>query len=146
MLTLDVNLQMIAEESLARNIKSIADKNKVGKTSGWDAQSGAAVVIEVKTGGVLASATYPTFNPATFNQDYNRLYEYPLKAHVHRPIAGVMSGFHLKMRLLYRLETGVINEKTTVTCTESLVFCSSYRQMLIFLNTISHGTLNVRQQ
>lgn len=150
MLTLDINLQKVAEESLARNIKSIADKNKANKTSGWDAQSGAAVVIDVKTGELLTSATYPTFNPATFNQDYNQLYEDPLKPMFNRAIAGRYEpGSTFKMLTATAgLETGVVNDKTTVTCSGIYeFFAPSYRPKCWIFNDYgsTHGTLNIRQ-
>lgn len=150
MLTLDLNLQKTAEESLARNIKSIADKNWVRKTSGWDAQSGAAVVVDVKTGGVLVSASYPTFNPATFNRDYNQLYENPLNPMFNRAIAGRYEpGSTFKMlTAIAGLETGVIDEKTTVTCTGIYeYYAPSYRPKCWIYNDYgsSHGTLNVRE-
>lgn len=70
-LTIDIDLQKVAEDSLAAHIESLRETDK----SGSDAEGGAIVVMEVKTGEVLVSASYPTYNLATYSQDYNKLLE-----------------------------------------------------------------------
>ncbi|NJD04425.1 MAG: penicillin-binding protein 2, partial [Ruminiclostridium sp.] len=63
-LTIDANLQKATMESLKRTIDKIrvsSDKNNHG-----DANAGTAVAIDVKTGEVLAMASYPSFDPAVF--------------------------------------------------------------------------------
>ena len=71
--TIDINYQRIAEESLASYILDLRENGVGSKHEGKDAEGGAVVVMDVKTGAVLASASYPTFNIATFSQDYNEL-------------------------------------------------------------------------
>ena len=71
--TLDINYQRIAEETLANYILDLRENGVGSKHEGKDAEGGAVVVMDVKTGAVLASASYPTFNIATFSQDYNEL-------------------------------------------------------------------------
>jgi penicillin-binding protein 2 len=61
-LTIDLDLQKAVEDSLAKRIGAMeADGTKRG---------GAAVVVGVGTGEVLALASYPTYDPATFLDDY----------------------------------------------------------------------------
>ena len=78
-LSLDIGLQRLTEDTLASTIENLrasdtnAAEDAVGE--GSDAEGGAIVVMEVKTGQVLASASYPTFNLATYNQDFNELLE-----------------------------------------------------------------------
>ena len=62
-LTIDANLQLITENALEENIKKIRNGEFNQK---YDAQGGAAVVINVKTGEVLAMASYPDYNPSDF--------------------------------------------------------------------------------
>lgn len=62
-LTIDANLQRIAEESLERNIERIRN-GELGDPA--PAEGGAAVVINVKTGDVLAMASYPDYEPGLF--------------------------------------------------------------------------------
>lgn len=72
--TLDIGLQAVAEKSLAECIEDL-NENGVPNTKGEgkDAKAGSAVVMEIKTGDVLACANYPTFNLATFSEDYDKL-------------------------------------------------------------------------
>ena len=71
--TLDINCQRIAEEALGNYILELRENGVGSKHEGKDAEGGAVVVLDVKTGAVLASASYPTFNISTFSQDYNEL-------------------------------------------------------------------------
>ena len=78
--TIDINLQIIAEDALADIIDwlknpedSKTDKNQ--EQVGRDVEGAAVVVMKVKTGEILACASYPTYNPITYNEDYNEILE-----------------------------------------------------------------------
>ena len=89
--TLDINLQQVAEDELAKAMQNLVNPeiNKtVGLREGLDAQGAAVVVMEVKTGDILAMANYPTFNLATFNEDYEELSKDPLKPMYNRALQG----------------------------------------------------------
>lgn len=60
-LTIDSNLQAIAEEALKNNIEKIRNG---GFSQTYDAKGGSVVVTNVKTGEVLALANYPDYSPA----------------------------------------------------------------------------------
>ena len=62
-LTIDSKLQKIAEQALKDNIEKIRNGG-FGKT--YDAKGGSCVVMNVKTGEVLAMASYPDYNPQSF--------------------------------------------------------------------------------
>lgn len=62
-LTLNSELQKIAEQALAENIEKIKNGG-FGKV--YDAKGGSCVVMNVKTGEVLAMASYPNYNPQSF--------------------------------------------------------------------------------
>ena len=85
-LTLDLDLQRAAEKSLEENIKKIARSSKIN--DGHDANAGAAVAIDVKTGEILALASYPSYDPAKFNKLYNELLSDPAKPMFNRAING----------------------------------------------------------
>ena len=72
--TLDISLQKVAEDALAERMKQITDpeiNTDVSEHNGLDAQGAAVIVMKVKTGEILACASYPTFNLATMNEDWN---------------------------------------------------------------------------
>lgn len=62
-LTIDANLQKITEEALKNNITKIRDG---GFSHKYDANAGAAVVMNVNTGEILAMASYPDYNLQDF--------------------------------------------------------------------------------
>lgn len=76
-LTIDIDLQIAAEEALKSNIELIVANGEADdrELSGEDANAGALSAIERSTGAVLALASYPTYNLATFNEDYATLRE-----------------------------------------------------------------------
>jgi penicillin-binding protein 2 len=66
-LTIDMNLQKVALDSLKRTIADI--KSHVGETANLkDAYAGAAVAIDVNTGEILAMVSYPSYDPSVFLQ------------------------------------------------------------------------------
>lgn len=68
-LTIDIGLQAAAEEGLEAVIKDL-QQNGVGRNAeGKDAKAGAVVAIDVKTGGILTCASYPTYD-ITHYSDY----------------------------------------------------------------------------
>lgn len=65
-LTIDIELQKYVEETLTTQLEAIRQK-KVGKTDiNFNAGGGSVVVLDAKTGEVLAMASYPTYDPSVF--------------------------------------------------------------------------------
>ena len=77
--TIDLGLQKVAEESLAAKILSLRENGVGVSGNGKDAEGGAVVVMKVKTGEVLACASYPTYDLSTYNTNYNELAADPYK-------------------------------------------------------------------
>ena len=69
--TIDINIQMITEDALANVIAYLQDPEQNTTGDGTDVEGASVVVMEVKTGDVLACASYPTYNPQTYNEEYN---------------------------------------------------------------------------
>ena len=65
--TLDITIQEVAEEALEDVMLRIKDpeiNTEEGENTGLDAQGAAVIVMECKTGQILACASYPTFDLA----------------------------------------------------------------------------------
>ena len=78
-LTIDANLQRITEDALEVNIGQIR-AGELGDPS--PAEGGAAVVINVKTGEILAMASYPDYEPGLF---YNGISNSKYQEYVQNP-------------------------------------------------------------
>ncbi len=77
-ISIDLNLQSTAEnalESLISQLKASGENLEEGQKTpdGSDVTGGAVVVMNTKTGQVLACASYPTYNLGTYHEDYDQL-------------------------------------------------------------------------
>lgn len=70
-LTIDIEMQDVLEKSLERTVKYISQTG--GYKDGADADSGAAVVIDVHSGDILACASYPTYDISVYGDNYFNL-------------------------------------------------------------------------
>ena len=108
-LTLNHDLQVATEDTLAATIESMIDKDS-------DQRGGAAAVVEVGSGAVLALASYPSFDPSTFAQNYNLLLEDERLPMFNRAVNGTYApGSTFKMvTAAAALETGVITPSSVI--------------------------------
>lgn len=146
-LTIDSNVQAITEKALKDNIIKISTG---GFSSRSDADAGAVVVMNVKTGEILAMASYPDYEPQLFvNGISNEKYEEYSKgsALFNRAISGTYApGSIFKMvTAIAGLESGVINTKTTINDTG--VYPYAHRPVCWYYTEYGrgHGYLNVSQ-
>ncbi len=70
--TIDISLQRAAEDQLAETILALQNQEKEN-AAGKDAEGGAVVAMDVKTGQVLACASYPTYDLSTFFENYETI-------------------------------------------------------------------------
>ncbi|MBQ9974440.1 MAG: penicillin-binding protein [Oscillospiraceae bacterium] len=106
-LTIDIGLQQAVEDSLARRIPNLSGRNTEGA---------AAVVVDVTNGGLLASASYPTYSLASYSADYNQNAQDPLKPLYNRALLGTYApGSTFKpVTGIAGLEEGIITPSTKI--------------------------------
>lgn len=119
-LTLDIKLQEAVERALATGIEGLKSE---------DTQGGAAVVIDVRDGGVLAMASYPTFDLTTYTQNYNALLTDPLNPLLNRATRQVYPpGSTFKMvTAIGALEEGIIEPDTEILDTGRYLYYDDYQ-------------------
>lgn len=135
-LTIDIDLQVVAEDALAE----FAEKYCRGD------EAGAFTAIDPTTGGVLVLASYPTYDLTTYNADYNKLLKDSAKPLTNRALYGTYtpgSTFKLGMAVA-ALEEGAITENSTVHCSGVYTRYSSYG-LKCWVYPNSHGTINVKE-
>lgn len=146
-LTIDSKLQAVTEQALADNINKIANHGFSQENNPADA--GAAVVLNVKTGEVIAMASYPDYDPSAFvngidTNTWNYYINGDTKPLENKAISAMYSpGSTYKMvTALAGLETGTITPKTKINDTG--VF-RKYNCSWKCWNRHGHGYLNVSQ-
>lgn len=110
-LSIDLNLQATAEDKLEEMILWLQENGLGSKKQGMDADAGACVVMKVKTGEILASASYPDFNLQTMSEDYNELQKADPNPLVNRVTQGLYPpGSIFKMvTTIAAIDSGVID-------------------------------------
>lgn len=141
-LTIDSKLQAVTEEALKNNINKIANM-------GFSADAGAAVVLNIKTGEVLAMASCPDYNPSAFvngidTNTWNYYINGDTKPLENKAISAMYSpGSTYKMvTALAGLETGAITTKEKIRDTG---IYRKYNSSWKCWNTSGHGYLNVSE-
>lgn len=138
-LTLDAELQQAMEDSLEKNITAAVGEGGAG----------AAIAVDPDTGEVLAMASYPAYNPATFSEEYDDLLEQEGNPLFNRALNGTYSpGSTFKvLSAIAGLESGVIDRYSTITDRGRYTYYSSYQPTcLVYSSTgATHGTINVSE-
>jgi penicillin-binding protein 2 len=154
-LTLDLSLQKVAQNSLARTIAEIRS-NKTADNFG-DANAGAVVMLDVRTGAVLAMASYPYYDPNDFinqltDKDAARRVETYLTDNRQKPMLNravqeiYAPGSTFKpATAVAALEFGAITpQSNTIRCTGTENFANWTWHCLEFPRT-GHGDLSLQR-
>ena len=132
MTTLDIRIQKLAEESLRLGLekaRTIFDKES-GKT--YAATAGGAVVLDPKTGEIIALASYPSFDPGRFiggisRSDFDALSKDPTTPLLNRVTqAAFPPGSTFKVvTAAAALQNGVANKSNKFSCPASFRFADT---------------------
>lgn len=143
-LTLDSRLQERVTQALKDQIAYLNATYEAGR--GKEADAGAVAVINVKTGEILALVNYPSYDLATFNQDYAALTApgsgNPLFNRVLTGLYAPGSCFKPVVGLA-GLNEGVITPATTVFCGQVYTLASDPNHAFTCLS--AHGSFTLRQ-
>ena len=138
-LTIDSTLQRVAQKALEEQIINLQQTAQEGR--GREADAGCAVVVDVKTGDVLAAVNAPTYDLETYRQEFASLSADPLNPMWNRAFMGqYRPGSCFKPCVAVAgLAEGVITPSTTVNCTGVYTYYDDYRPTCLS----AHGNLTV---
>lgn len=113
--TIDIVLQGIAEESLARHIEELRN-NENPNADGADAEGAAVVAMDPNTGQVLVCASYPTYDPSTYFENYNEILKDPLTPLFNRALDATYppGSAYKPVMVVAAIDSGLINSATII--------------------------------
>ncbi len=149
-LTIDLPLQQVAERALAETIEAIRENGAQARSGqGADAEGGAAVVIDVRSGEILAMASYPTYSLRTFSEDWGTIKDDPLAPMYNRATMGLYApGSTFKMvTAAAALEEGIITPNTKITDLGIYTYYEDYQPRCWIYRDRgqTHGRINVSE-
>ena len=148
-LTINANLQRAAETALANNIDKI---NAGGFGRVWRATAGSVVVLDVRTGEVLAMASYPDFEPGLFidgisTQMWNEYNDQERRNLINRSIQSAYAPGSI-----YKMAPGIAALNTGHVTVNERIFCGGVfprghnpRCWIYPVRGHGHGWLNMEQ-
>lgn len=120
--TIDSKLQQVVQNSLQTVIQNIVAASGGDPEYGANAKSGAAVVIDIKTGQVLAMASYPSYDLNVYKSQYSQLAKQTGSPLLDRCVAGVYrpGSTYKPVVATAALMSGAITANTEFFCDEEL--------------------------
>ena len=148
-LTLDSQLQSATQKALEKKfneLRKLPSGSYNGKfnMNGHDVRSGSAVVLDIKTGGVLACASWPGYDLTTYNQDYDKLIKHKDNPLFNRALNGAFPvGSTMKPGMaLAAMSEGIYNSSSHIaTCTGKYQRFAKYNDRPGCLGR--HGSIDV---
>lgn len=149
-LTIDIGMQIAAEDALAANLDYIHAKAAAteGDQDGEDAAAGALTAVNVHTGEIYAIASNPTYNLATFSADFAALNSDANRPMINRALSGQYPpGSTFKIGVAAAaLTEGIITPDTTIETKGIYEYYAptfTPRCWLYLRYGANHGTINV---
>lgn len=135
-LCLDAGLQRTVQAALTQRIAELRTSGAPG--AGRECNAGAAVVVDVQTGGVVAAVSCPGYDLSSWRADYAALAQDSGTPLLDRVCTGLYApGSAFKPAVAASaLAAGLITPQDTVTCTGRYTFYSAYQPGCLQL---SHG-------
>ncbi|MBE6632807.1 MAG: hypothetical protein E7620_00530 [Ruminococcaceae bacterium] len=116
-LTIDIDLQIAAEEGLAENVDYV-QRNDGNAVEGFLCDSGAAIAMDPNTFEIYAIASYPSYDLGLYNSIYNQLVSDPARPLVNRALRETYApGSTFKVGVAAAgLDQKLISSSTTFPC------------------------------
>ena len=125
-LTLDAGLQAALQQALQERIETLQTTAAPG--GGRETRAGAAVVVDVKTGGILAAANWPGYDLNRYRTDYGTLSTDAGAPLLDRVFQGLYApGSAFKPAVAAAALTAGIDPNATVNCTGRYLYYSGYQ-------------------
>ena len=124
-LTLDADLQKTLQTALQNQMDTLRTTKGIG--AGREVRAGAAVVVDVRTGGILAAASLPDFDLSRYRSDYAALSADSAAPLLDRVCQGLYApGSAFKPAVAAAALTAGIDPAATVNCTGKYFYYSNY--------------------
>lgn len=133
-LTLDKTIQLSAQDALKSTIKEM-------QSDGLNVKAGSAVAINIKTGGIIAAANYPTYTYTQYKYEYDKLLSDPGKPLFDRAFNGAYppgSTFKPAMAAA-ALQEGVITSDEVIRCVGRYTYFKDYQPSCMHI----HGRISL---
>ena len=125
-LTLDASLQATLQQALRQRIETLQSTAMAG--GGRECRAGAAVVVDVKTGGILAAANWPGYDLNNYRSDYAALSADAGAPLLDRAFLGLYApGSAFKPAVAAAALTAGFDPDDTVNCTGRYLYYSGYQ-------------------
>ena len=125
-LTLDASLQATLQQALRQRIETLQSTAMAG--GGRECRAGAAVVVDVKTGGILAAANWPGYDLNRYRSDYAALSADAGAPLLDRAFLGLYApGSAFKPAVAAAALTAGFDPDDTVNCTGRYLYYSGYQ-------------------
>lgn len=147
-LTIDIGLQAVTEAALEDVILSLRENGVGSDKEGTDAEGGAMVVLDVNTGDILASASYPTYHLATYSEDFNELMQTAYSPMYNRVLlAPYDPGSVFKMvTAIAAIDSAGIGRYYEIEDEGLYTYYEDYQPAcLLWKRGLTHGTINMMQ-
>ena len=145
-LTIDINLQIAAEEALKENVQYIQNTHNRP-----DCKAGALVAMAPDSGEVLALASYPSYDLTTYNRDYNELASNDALPLLNRALSGLYApGSTFKPGMVAAgLTEGIVTASAKLECAGTYTYYQSYQPDCWIHNSSGavkqHGWINAAE-
>ena len=133
-LNLDKSIQLATQAALKNAVDTL-------QSNGGSITGGAAVMMNVKTGAVLAGANYPSYDLTTYSEDFNDLLSDPHRPLTNRAFQGIYPpGSTVKPAVaVAALENGKLGFGETIYCAKQYTKFNDYKPNCMHL----HGTIDL---